>query len=353
MSDKVLKNCNVWGEICDIEICDKSISFIGKSDKSGEDMEGKYVYPGLFDIHCHGLIGHDTMDCGELTEMSEYLAKKGITSWYPTTMTMDFETIEKAVNESKSENGAKVLGFHIEGPYISPKYKGAQNEKFIKNPDCKEFSKLKYAKIVTIAPELENCEEFIKGCNCVTSLGHSAAGYDETIKAIEAGAKCLTHTFNAMTPLHHREPGLIGAAADKNIYVQVICDGIHIHPAMIRLLYKLFGKERMVLISDAMRATHLKDGEYMFGGQPITVSEGVARTHDGAIAGSTSLLIDCVKKAVEFGIPREDAFYMASTTPAELMNEKIGKIEVGYPADLIVTDENMNVVKTFVEGKEF
>ena len=350
MTELVLKNCKIGEEINDITIKDGVISKVGKTDVDGTDVGGKRVYPGLFDIHCHGVIGYDTMDGDKLCEMSEFLLSKGITSWLPTTMTMDFESIKKASEIIPETDGANILGFHMEGPYICKKFKGAQNEEFIKNPDLEEFKNLKNMKMVTIAPELEGSLEFIKGCGAVVSLGHTDCTYNEAVDAINNGANCLTHTFNAMPPLHHREPGLIGAAMDKNAYVQVICDGIHIHPAVIRMLYKMFGKDRMVLISDAMRATGLSDGEYEFGGQKIIVKDKIARTESGALAGSTSTLMDCVKKAIEFGIPEEDAFYMATTTPSQLMNVKKGQIKPGFDADLIVLDDDGEIAMTVLNG---
>ncbi len=350
MDKLVLKNCMIQGDITDIIIKDGIIESIGKTELSGIDIAGNSVFPGLFDIHTHGVVGHDTMDADSLKEMSEYLLSCGTTSWLPTTMTMDFESISNAVNSPLPKTGANILGFHAEGPYIAKKYKGAQNEKFIKNPDISEFLKLPNIKMVTIAPELPGSIEFIKNCPAVVSLGHTDCSYTDAAKALDAGANCLTHTFNAMPPLHHREPAAIGAAFDKNAYIQVICDGLHIHPAVIRMLYKLFGKERMILISDSMRATGLSDGTYEFGGQEINVKNGVARTLDGAIAGSTSTLMECVKKAIEFGIPKEDAFFMASATPSELMKVNKGHIAPGYDADLIVVDDNLNITKTILGG---
>ena len=350
MAELVLKNCKIGEEITDITIKDGVILKVGKTDVDGIEVGGKKVYPGLFDIHCHGVIGYDTMDGDKLCEMSEFLLSKGVTSWLPTTMTMDFESIKNASDIIPETNGSNILGFHMEGPYICKKFKGAQNEEFIKNPDLEEFNQLKNMKMVTIAPELEGSIDFIKGCGAVVSLGHTDCTYDEAVDAMNNGASCLTHTFNAMPPLHHREPGPIGAAMDKNVYVQVICDGIHIHPAIIRMLYNMFGKDRMILISDAMRATGLSDGEYEFGGQKIIVKDKIARTESGALAGSTSTLMDCVKKAIEFGIPEEDAFYMATATPAQLMNVKKGQIKPGFDADLIVLSDEGEFSLTILDG---
>ena len=354
MQKAVLKNCRVGGDLTDILIEDGKIAFVGKTDENGTDLCGKKIYPGLFDIHAHGLCGFDTMDGGAAIEkMSFELAKRGTTSWFPTTMTMGMDSIRAVVNSIPQTKGTNLLGYHLEGPYISEKHKGAQNSEFIKNPDLEEFRTLRNIKMVTIAPELPGGEEFIAKCGCKVALGHTDCDYDTAMKAIAAGADCLTHTFNAMPPIHHRNPGPIGAAIDKNIYVQVICDGIHIHPAVIRMLYKLFGRERMILISDSMRATCLSDGEYDFGGQTIKVTNGVARTLDGAIAGSTSTLMDCVRKAVEFGIPEEDSFYMASRTPAVLMNVNKGLISPGYDADLLTVNDDLSLDKVIISGNIF
>lgn len=348
----IYKNALIDGKITDIEIENGKIKRLGTLDGDGFDIGKLKVFAGLVDIHSHGCVGYDTMDGNHLSEMSRFLAENGTTTWYPTTMTMDAEAIRRVTEELPSiENGANVLGFHMEGPYISPKHKGAQNEKYIKNPDSEEFKTFNNMKMVTIAPEENGGIDFIKNCGEIVSLGHTDADYDCAVKAIKAGAKCLTHTFNAMPPLHHRNPGVIGAAIDENIYVQVICDGIHIHKSVIKMLYRTFGAERMILISDSMRATGLSDGEYEFGGQKIDVVNSVARTCDGAIAGSTSTLLTCVKKAVEFGIPESDAFKMASETPSVLMGINKGKLEVGYDADFIAVDENYNIKMCVINGE--
>lgn len=346
------KNALIDGQEVDILVDNGKIKQIGRIEGTGINLNGKKVFPGLIDIHSHGCIGYDTMDGCYLEEMSVFMAKNGVTSWLPTTMTMDMETIRNVVNvDISSVRGANVLGFHMEGPYISLKYKGAQNEKFIKNPDIDEYETLKNISIVTIAPELEGSADFIKKCKDVVSLGHTDSDYDCAIDSFKNGAKCLTHTFNAMPPLHHRNPGPIGAAIETNSYIQVICDGLHIHKSVINMLYRTFGAKRMILISDSMRATGLSDGEYEFGGQTITVTDSVARTPDGAIAGSTSTLLQCVKKAIEFGISENDAFKMASATPACMLGLNKGKIAIGYDADFIVVDNDYDVELTVISGE--
>ena len=348
----ILKNLLFEGKLTDITVENGKIAAIAPASAgtAGEDCTGLSVIPGLVDMHTHGCVGKDTMD-GEFAEMSAFLAKNGTTSWLPTTMTQSYEAIKKVTEGDRNVKGAQILGFHMEGPYINAKKKGAQNGKYIKNPDLAEFKSLDGMRVVTIAPELEGSMEFIKECGALVCIGHTDADYDTCIKAIEAGANCLTHTFNAMPGIHHREPGPIPAALTKNIYVQAITDGLHLHPAIVMMLYKMFGPERMVIISDAMRATGLGDGIYEFGGQDIEVKNGVARTMDGAIAGSTSTLWRCVKQAASFGIPFADAVRMATRTPADMIGapEK-GRIEVGADADLVLLDKDCEIAKVMIAG---
>ncbi len=345
------------GGLYDILVEDGKIAAIGKFDGDGIDLKGKKVRAGLIDIHTHGCVDHDTMDGDGLVEMSRHQAKCGITSFCPTTMTMGMDLIESVINAEIPENiGANILGFHMEGPYISKAKKGAQNEKYIIRPEYKDFAKLKNVRLITIAPEIDGAMEFIRECSqksdCVICIGHTVADYDCTMEAIHNGANCLTHTFNAMTPFVHTAPGVIGAAIDEHIYAQVISDGLHMRRSSVYMLYKTFGADRMVLISDSLRASGLGDGVFEFGGQMIKVENNEARLFDGTIAGSTSNLMMCVKKAIEFGIPEDDAFRMASQTPAEMLNIKKGKIQVGYDADFIVLDE-LNVEMTVIGGKVF
>lgn len=350
----ILKNLTINNSPCDIYVEGSKIGRISPHDPSatGEDFGGAEAIPGLVDIHTHGCAGHDTMD-GEFAAMCRFLAVNGTTSWCPTTMTMDMDSIRRALSADTDHEGANILGFHLEGPYISPEFKGAQNERFIKPPDIEEFDYLPNVSIVTLAPELEGSIEFISKCRSVVSIGHTAADYDTCIEAIDAGAVCLTHTFNAMPPIHHRDPGPIGAAAERGIYAQVICDGLHLHKAAVLMLYRLFGPERMVLISDSMRATGLSDGEYEFGGQTIRVTEGVARTTDGAIAGSTSTLWQCVNVAArDFGIPFEDAVRMATLTPAQLIGaDSKGRLEEGCDADIIILKPDRSLDRVMIGGK--
>ena len=356
MAEKVLKNVRIDGKLTDLVAEDGKIKSIGKCDLPGEDCEGYDLYPGLFDTHAHGCVGFDTMEImdGGLTEMARYEFEHGTTSWLPTTMTMDIDTIRAVVNRDlpREEGCCKIVGFHMEGPYIADKYKGAQNGAFIKSPTMAEFSTLRNIKKISLAPELDGAIDFIRECSATTdtviSIGHSATDYDTAIAAIENGVTSLTHTFNAMPPLHHRDPGPIGAAVEKGIYAEVICDGLHVSRAAILTLYRALGPDRMILISDSLRATGLGDGEFSFGGQKIIVKDGVARIEAGNLAGSTTPLFGCVKKAIEFGIPKADALKMASATPAACLGLKKGQMRVGYDAEFILCDSEMNLIRSII-----
>lgn len=346
----VFKNLNINGVITDIVSEDGIITRVGTVDEDGFDFHEMKAFAGLIDIHTHGIGGMDTMDA-DYELMAELQAKNGTTTFYPTTMTAPHDRIVNVLTAPLPAGGARIEGFHLEGPYINESFKGAQNGKYVRKPDPDEFRGFENVKLVTVAPETEGAIDYIRNSDAVICLGHSGAKYDKAVEAAKAGAKCLTHTFNAMLPLHHRSPAMLGAAFDENMYVQVICDGKHIHPSVIRILYKLFGAERMVLISDSMRATRVPDGEYEFGGLMITVKDKTARTEDGALAGSTSTLLDCVKCAVSFGIPESDAFKMASETPARLMGLNRGVIEAGKDCDIIIFDESGALNTVIIDGK--
>lgn len=346
MADLVLKNVTVDGVLTDLTVNCKTGKILSteKSAAQGRDMNGAEVIPGFVDIHSHGCMGYDTMDGDKLPEMSAFLAAHGTTSWCPTTMTAKIADIRAVVTHpNKPKTGAHIVGFHLEGPYIAPKYCGAQRADLAKAPDLSDFAGLDGIALMTLAPELDGAMDYIKNAPFPIALGHTAADFETAKAAFLAGASGVTHTFNAMPPLHHREPSVIGAALVENAYAQVICDGKHIHPAVILALYRMFGPDRMVLISDSMRATGLPDGLYELGGQPVIVKEGTARTESGALAGSTSTLAECVRCAVSFGIPRTDAIKMATETPARYLGLPKGKIAAGYDADLLIVDGDLNI----------
>ena len=352
MAKKWIKNVVLNGEVCDVEIENGRFSYIGKTDKDGIDFGKNKIYPGLIDIHIHGCIGFDTMD-GGLSEMSEWLLRNGTTSWYPTTMSMsEADTVSATGRDTVFGKGANIPGFHMEGPFINKKYKGAMNEEYIISPSEDFFKKCKNVKRITVAPETEGCLEFIKNCPVQVSIGHTDADYDTAKEAFRRGAASLTHTYNVMPGIHHRAPGPIGAGFDsEGVYAELITDGKHIHPSAVRMLVKIFGEERIILVSDAMRAAGLKDGEYSFGAQTVIVKDGTALTLDGHLAGSTATLFECVKTAISFGIPEEAAVKMATENPAKLMGLNKGRIEVGYDADFIIVDSGFNLIKSVARGE--
>lgn len=350
----IFKNVNLYGKPTDIRVENGKFTEIGHISDDGIDMKGLKAFPGLIDVHTHGIMGYDTMDA-DFKPMCEAYAKLGTTSFLPTTMTMGYDDLQKVSIAETKYNGANILGFHFEGPYISAKRKGAQDEKNIKVPNVDEFRQFRNVKMITVAPEVENGIEFINAVSkdTVVSLGHTDCDYDTAIRAIDAGANCLTHTFNVMPPLLHRAPGPIGAAVEKNIYAQIICDGFHISRAAVIAAYRMFGCDRMCLISDSIRPAKLPEGKYESGGLDVFVKDDSIRLKDGTIAGSYACLFDCVKKAIEFGIPETDAFRMASETPATLLGVNKGKIQNGYDADFILTDESYDLKYTVIGGDIF
>ena len=346
----ILKNAVINGGVTDVTIEDGKIVSLQKTDKAGIDIKGNRLFPGLIDIHAHGCMGLE-VNGGEIEKLSCFEAQHGTTAWLPTTATVDFETVKNVLSgDTSGFCGAHVLGFHIEGPYISAKRAGAQDVKFIRRPDITEYRSLKNVKMVTIAPEVPGAIEFIKSCDAICSIGHTDCDYETAVLAIKAGANCLTHTFNAMPPMLHRAPGPIGAAIEKGIYAQLICDGLHVSKGAVWSLYKALGADRICLISDSISPAGLCDGEYESGGLPVTLKNNECRLKNGTLAGSTSFLLDCVKKAIGFGIPEGDVFKMATETPANLLGVNKGKIAVGYDADLIVLDSNYNLLKTIIGG---
>lgn len=351
---KVIKNVRLYGSLTDITVDNGKIVGIGLTDEPGTDFGGNKIYPGLIDIHSHGCIGYDTME-GNIDKMADWELSQGVTTWYPTTMTMSREDVARATSAPIDfGHGANIPGFHLEGPFINVKYKGAQNEKYIIPPSMDFVNDCKNVALITLAPEVEGAIDFIKECPYVVAIGHTDTDYDTAVRAFEAGAKCLTHTYNAMPGIHHRKPGPIGAGSDcEGVYAQLICDGTHVHPSAVRMLIKMYGTDRICFISDSLNATGLAEGRYMFGGQEILVKNGVARVGDenGPIAGAITSLFGCVKCAIKFGIPEEDAVKMASLNPAKLMGLNKGVIAEGYDADFIIVDDEFNLVKAIARGE--
>ncbi len=332
------------------------------------NLGGAKVIPGLVDIHIHGAAGADFSD-GDfrgLTHMAEYLAKHGITSFLPTSMTLPYETLSAAFQTAQRLRGerplncARVLGVHMEGPFFSEKKKGAQNGDYLRVPDYEAFAALNeqcggLVRIVDLAPELPGAIEFTEqACQlCRVSVAHTDADYEEASAVFHAGATHLTHLFNAMPPIHHRKPGVIGAASEQeNVAAELICDGFHAHPSAVRMAFRLFPR-RICLISDSLRCCGMPDGEYELGGQPVFLKDGVARLCDGTIAGATSNLYEDMLNAVRFGIPEEDAIRAATILPAReaAADQETGSIEAGKLADFVVCTEELALLRVYIGGK--
>jgi N-acetylglucosamine-6-phosphate deacetylase len=331
------------------------------------DAAGYYVVPGFLDVHVHGGDGADTMDATPeaLHTMARFFARHGVTSYYPTTMTDSAENIQRALENvaacPQPTDGAQHLGAHIEGPYLNVEYKGAQPDEFFRNPDPAEYARWLQtgaARLITVAPELEGAAAMIEelaGQGVEFAAGHSAASYDQMLLAASSGLRQATHTFNGMRGLHHREPGTLGAAlSDDRIYAQVIADGVHVHPAMVKMLVRAKGTEKTILITDSMRAAGLADGAYTLGAQAITVSDGIARTQSGALAGSTVTLDQALRNVIAYaGLSLQEALPMATSVPAEVMNlaGQKGTLAPGADADVVLLDETLRVRLTLVGGR--
>lgn len=337
-----------------------------------EVIEGKdeYIVPGYVDIHVHGGGGSDVMD-GDYEAINQIAISHshfGTTSFLPTTMTMSKDKIIRSLRSiceavKKGTAGAEILGIHMEGPYINPEKKGAQKEEEIKKISIDEFSEFNQAsgnliRLVTIAPEMPGAIGLIKYLyeqGIITSVGHTNATYVQTQAGIRAGLSHVTHTFNAMRGLHHREPGVVGAALiSPELTVEVIADCIHIHPIVLKILTKVKEDEKVVLITDAMRAASLKEGTYDLGGQEVIVTKGQARLKDGTLAGSVLTMDKAVKNMVnKIGIQLPKAIQMASYNPAKSIGieNKKGSIEPGKDADIIILNKNLETELTMIAGK--
>jgi len=345
----------------DIEVSNGKISSIGEN-LEGEfvDCKGNYIIPGLVDIHTHAALGTDSMDKDyDFDRVEKYFLSCGVTTFFPTTISACHEDILEAMKKAAAND--RIVGINLEGPYISKENKGAHEESVIRPGNIDELKEYFDAsggkiKLTTVAPEVPGNMEFIKEASklMTVALGHTVADYDTSAKGFDAGAKNVTHTFNTMNPIHHRNPSLQCAAFEReDVYCEAICDGIHLHPSIIRMMYKVLGPDRMILVSDSMAATGLDDGKYILGGNVETiVKDGVARTAAGNLAGSTCNVMQGVRNAVKFGIPLENAVKMASITPAKLtgIDKTAGSISVGKNADFVVLDKELNVLNTYKKG---
>jgi len=335
------------------------------------DASGCYVIPGLVDLHFHGCLGEDFSDATPegLSVMADYELSRGVTYICPAGMTLGEDQLMKicqnaAQHKQNVMHGAELVGVHLEGPFLSEAKKGAQNGAYLRDPDPALLERLQQAsqglvKLVTLAPERPGALEFIskaKQLGVTVSLGHTTADYATASAAYDAGARHATHLYNAMPAFGHREPGVIGAAFDHpETRVELICDGVHIHPAVVRATFRLFGKERMVLISDSLRAAGMPDGQYTLGGQDIMVKGNRGTLMDGVtLAGSVTDLMGCVKTAVSFGIPLEDAVRAASYNPARVLgiDTKAGSLDAGKEATLVLLNEkDLSIHSILQRGK--
>lgn len=331
---------------------------------------GNYIAaPGYVDTHIHGYGGSDIMDCDPegLKHISKELAKIGVTSFLPTTLTASHDQLKEAcrvVGEHYKEVcGAKVRGIFLEGPFFTEKHKGAQNPIYFSDPDIellkewKEASKGLVNKIA-IAAERNGIEEFIKKCKEIgvkVALGHSDASYDDAYKAVMEGANIFVHTYNGMSPLHHREPGMVGCAlSTDDTYAELICDGHHVHPASAKIVKKAKGYEKVVLITDCMMAGGLEEGMYKLGDFDVIVKAGTARLESGSLAGSILEMRKAVKNVVDWGVASKfEAIMMASLIPAKSVgiDHVCGKIASGYDADFNLLNDDLSIYKTFIDGK--
>lgn len=332
------------------------------------DAEGLYIVPGLVDIHFHGAKGYDF--CEATTEafsnLEEYQMQYGITTVFPATMTLDESILQKILMKAgeyvRSEGKGVIEGITLEGPFLSEAKKGAQNRAYLKKPDVNFYRKMQkisknLIKQVAIAPEEDENMAFITEISKETtvSVAHSTADYEMASKAFQSGANHVTHLFNGMNPFLHREPGIVGAALDnKSVYVELIGDGVHIHPSVVRTVFQLFGPERICMISDSLSATGMPDGEYCLGGQKVLKKGETATLEDGTLAGSVSNLYECMKKAVhKMQIPLEQAILSCTKTPAKSLgvDDNCGSLEENRKADILILDPDLNIKNVMKNGK--
>ena len=340
----------------------------GDPTEEGVDLGGAKVIPGLIDVHSHGNSGADFSD-GDydgLRRMAAYYLKNGITGFAPASMTLPYETLAAAfataarLHREAPAGCARLLGIQMEGPFFSEKKKGAQNADYLRLPDFEAFRKLYdgcggLIRIADVAPELEGAEDFIRRASelCTVSVAHTDASYEDAKAAFAAGARHVTHLFNAMPPIHHRKPGVIGAAAEReDVVAELISDGQHLHPSIVRMAFRLF-PGRICLISDSLRCCGMPDGEYELGGQQVFLQGGIARLADGTIAGSATNLFACMRRAISFGVPEEEAVTAATLTPAREIGAdgQVGSLEEGKLADFVVCDRELNALSVWLGGE--
>lgn len=330
------------------------------------DAQGKYVSPGFVDIHIHGNMGRDTMDATEeaITTIAKSIVRHGVTSFLPTTMTMDKESVYNALDAVKDlmgcgEGRAEILGAHLEGPFINQKYKGAQNEAFIINPSYEFVENYKdVIKVITYAPEqdenFEFTKEVVKNTDIALSIGHSKATFKQAREAINLGARNITHLFNGMTPLNHRNPGVVGAGLTSDVYCEIIADTIHISKDLFQFILDNKGEDKIILVTDSIEAGGLEDGEYSLGGQKVIVKDSQARLESGSLAGSVMPLNKMVYNFLNnTDLDMRKVVRLAAINPAKSIriDKTKGSIEIGKDADITLIDEDVNCYMTINKGK--
>lgn len=365
------------GKVFDLEkgFVERDVCFDGalltpdSRDSETYDAAGCYVIPGLTDVHFHGCRGADLSDgdAAGLQTMAEYELSRGVTQICPAGMTLLEEQLMKvcrtaAAHRRAGRPGADLVGVNLEGPFLSMAKKGAQNGDWLHAPDVGMLRRLMEAseglvKLVSVAPEEPGAMEFIREVSeeVAVSVAHTTANYDTALEAFRLGAREVTHLFNAMPPFTHRAPGVVGAALDSPwSRVELICDGIHIHPSVVRAVFKMFGADRVVLISDTMRAAGMSDGEYDLGGQNVIVKGPLATLADGTIAGSVTDLMACMRTAVSFGIPLADAVRAAAVNPAKAIGifDRVGSLEPGKRANVAVLSADLELKAVFFHGQK-
>lgn len=399
----LIRNARLFGEDCRFAAADlrtegSRIAAITplEADARGEQLDGEvfdaaglYVIPGLIDIHIHGCAGRDACDGqpGALPVMGRYLASQGVTTFLPATLSLPEDRLLYAVEEFRAyqrdfaasgetaartdsndastpnDNAsslAKAAGIYMEGPFFAREKRGAHAEEFLTDVSLSLFEHLDAAsggqiRVACVAPEKPGALEFIAANKkrLTLSVAHTMANYDTAVAAFRAGASLVTHLFNAMLPFGHREPGVPGAAFDAGAFVELIADGVHVHPSMLRAAFQLYGAERVVLVSDAMAACGMPDGDYRLGNLEVRVESGTARLHNGTIAGSATPLMEALRRTVGFGIPLEDAVRAATLNPARAtgLAGAIGSLAEGKQADLVVLNERLEIVRVMLRGQ--
>ena len=374
----IIKNGLVFGADCvfaarDVYIDDGTITKEPGKRAGSEatyDAAGDYVLPGFVDIHTHGAVNRDFCDADPdgIAEMLKWYGSQGVTSVVFATMSYPETVITDVIRAARpffgeEGYGAVLRGVNMEGPFIYYNKRGAQNPDYLMDPDFGFFKRIfdisgGYVRFVDLAPELPGALEFIGEAsrNCRVSLAHTEATYAEAAAAFDAGASHVTHLFNAMTAFSHREPGVVGAAADKADFVEIISDGLHVHPSVVRAAFRLFGAERVCLISDSMRAAGMPDGDYAIGGQAVRVQNGKATLADDntVIAGSVANLADMCRMAIGSGVPVEHALRAAALNPAIAagLDCEVGSIDPGKRADIVIWDKGFNTKAVFSAGKK-